>query len=150
MIELLKAVVLGMTEGFTEWLPVSAAAHLMLMEGILRPEANAEMIAALHAALQLGAALAALFMYWPRLNFWSGKAKKRKAAALLTADLLAGTVPTAILGFLLYDWIQARLKNGYLISIMLILFGAVLLIVERGRRYRPPPRGSERSRRQGS
>ena len=44
MIELLKAVVLGMTEGFTEWLPVSAAAHLMLMEGILRPEADAAVL----------------------------------------------------------------------------------------------------------
>ena len=138
MIELLKAVVLGMTEGFTEWLPVSAAAHLMLMTGILRPEAGAEMLAALYAALQLGAASAALFMYWPRLNLWSGSTKKRKTAALLTADLFAGTAPTAILGFLLYDWIQARLRNGYLISLMLILFGAVLLVVERGRRYQKP------------
>ena len=138
MIELLKAVVLGMTEGFTEWLPVSAAAHLMLMEGILRPEAGTEVLTAMYAALQLGASSAALLMYWPRLNFLGGKPKKRKAAARLCVDLLAGTVPTAILGFLLYDWIQSRLRNGYLISLMLILFGAALLVVERGRRYRKP------------
>ena len=79
MIELLKAVVLGMTEGFTEWLPVSAAAHLMLMEGILRPEADAAVLTALHAALQLGASFATLIMYWPRLDFLNGKARKRKA-----------------------------------------------------------------------
>ena len=138
MIELLKAVVLGMTEGFTEWLPVSAAAHLMLMEGILRPEAGTEVLTAMYAALQLGASSAALLMYWPRLNFLGGKPKKRKAAARLCVDLLAGTVPTAILGFLLYDWIQSRLRNGYLISLMLILFGAALLVVEHGRRYRKP------------
>ena len=138
MIELLKAVVLGMTEGFTEWLPVSAAAHLMLMEGILRPESGGEVLTALHAALQLGASFAALLMYWPRLNFLGGKPKKRKAAVRLCTELLVGTVPTAILGFLLFDWIQSRLRNGYLISLMLILFGAVLLIVERGRRYRKP------------
>ena len=138
MIELLKVVVLGMTEGFTEWLPVSAAAHLMLMEGILRPEADAAVLTALHAALQLGASFAALIMYWPRLDLLNGKARKRKAAARLCMDLFAGTVPTAILGFLLFDWIQSRLKSGYLISLMLILFGAVMLAVERGRRYRKP------------
>ena len=66
------------------------------------------------------------------------KARKRKAAARLCMDLLVGTVPTAILGFLLFDWIQSRLKSGYLISLMLILFGVVMLVVERGRRYRKP------------
>ena len=85
MIELLKAVVLGMTEGFTEWLPVSAAAHLMLMEGILRPEADAEVLTALYAALKLGASSAALLIL--EKNGASGPSKggrKRRPAVSRT------------------------------------------------------------------
>ena len=138
VIELLKAVVLGMTEGFTEWLPVSAAAHLMLMERILRPDVPEGVMPVFYAVLKLGASLAVLFMYWPRLSIWSGSRKKQRAAFRLQVKIALGTLPAAVPGLLLYEWTSEHLNSGYLISLMLILFGAAFVIVERRRKYRRP------------
>ena len=137
VIELLKAVVLGMTEGFTEWLPVSAAAHLMLMERILRPDVPEGAMPAFYAVLKLGASLAVLFMYWPRLSIWSGSRKKQRAAFRLQVKIAAGTLPAA--SSTAQGTANAEhLNGGYLISLMLILFGAAFVIVERSRKYRRP------------
>ncbi len=142
IIELLKAIVLGMTEGFTEWLPVSAEAHLLLIGELLQPEWDAAHRDILYAVMKIGAGLAVMIMYWPRLcPAGKGKkaARKKAAARRLLLNLLVGTLPAGILWFLLHGWIRDHLQSSYVIAVMLILYGLVFLILERGRRYRSMP-----------
>ena len=68
ILEILKVIVLGMVEGFTEWLPISSTGHLILVEDLIRPEVSAEFMEMFRVVIQLGAILAVVILYFHRLN----------------------------------------------------------------------------------
>ena len=140
ILEILKVIVLGMVEGFTEWLPISSTGHLILVEDLIRPEVSAEFMELFRVVIQLGAILAVVVMYFRRLNpFDPGKSRRQRAATWqLWMKILIACLPAAILGFLLDDWLDEHLFNGFVVALMLVLYGILFLVIENRNRFRQP------------
>ena len=137
LVETLKIIVLGIVEGFTEWLPISSTGHMILVDEIIRlnqPEAFKEVF---RVVIQLGAILAVVIMYFNRLNPFSRQktSRQRDATWALWIKIVVACVPAAVLGLLLDDWMEAHLFNAYVVSAMLIIYGVLFILVENSRRY---------------
>lgn len=132
LIETLKVIVLGIVEGFTEWLPISSTGHLELVDEIIQlnqPDAYIEMF---RVVIQLGAILAVAVMYFHRLNPLSPSksSRQRDATWSLWIKIIIACIPAVIFGLLFDDWMDAHLHNPYVISSMLILYGVLFIILE--------------------
>ena len=137
LVETLKIIVLGIVEGFTEWLPISSTGHMILVDEIIRlnqPEAFKE---GFRVVIQLGAILAVVIMYFNRLNPFSRQktSRQRDATWALWIKIVVACVPAAVLGLLLDDWMEAHLFNAYVVAAMLIIYGVLFILVENSRRY---------------
>ena len=132
-IEVLKVLVLGIVEGFTEWLPISSTGHLILVDKIVQfkqPEAFVNMF---NVVIQLGAILAVLVIYFHRLNPFSRRKKpaQKRATLRLWSKIVVACLPAMVFGLLLDDWIDAVLMdNAYVVSAMLILYGVLFIMLE--------------------
>ena len=134
--ELLQALVLGITEGFTEWLPISSEGHLLLVGDLLGVDRTTELYALMLALFRVGAALAVISLYTGRLVpffFRTGPAKRR-AAGRLWFKLLLAALPCALVS-LLFGRHLAALVSPWLTGVMVILAGFLLLLADR--RIRP-------------
>ena len=140
LVETLKIIVLGIVEGFTEWLPISSTGHMILVDEIIhlnQPEAFKEVF---RVVIQLGAILAVVIMYFNRLNPFSRQktSRQRDATWALWIKIVVACVPAAVLGLLLDDWMEAHLFNAYVVSAMLIIYGVLFILVENSRRFANP------------
>jgi undecaprenyl-diphosphatase len=127
---LLIAVLLGIVEGVTEFLPVSSTGHLVLAGALLGY--NDSQWNAFNVIIQLGAILAIVVLYWR--TFWAvlhGLLKRQPMSWRFVRNVLIGFVPSAILGFLLIDRIEALLLRPALVAWALILGGVAILAIER-------------------
>jgi undecaprenyl-diphosphatase len=127
----IKAVVLGVIEGITEFLPISSTGHLILANHFLKFSGTfANMF---DVVIQLGAILSVLFYFHKRLNPLSKKITTEQRNDIIDTwkRAIIGVSPALILGFLLDDLIEEKLFNPLTVSIMLIVGGIVLLILER-------------------
>lgn len=140
LIEILKVIVLGMTEGFTEWLPISSTGHLILIDNLIRLHVSAEFMEMFRVVIQLGAILAVVVLYWNKLNPFDRRKKEhqKRATFILWSKIFVACAPAAILGFLLDDWLDAHLYNGYIVALMLILYGIFFIAVENKRKFQKP------------
>ena len=132
-IEILKVLVLGIVEGFTEWLPISSTGHLILVDKIVQFKLPEEFVNMFKVVIQLGAILAVLVMYFHRLNPFSKRKKpsQQRATLRLWMKIVVACLPAAVFGLLLDDWIDAILMdNAYVVSAMLILYGVLFIAVE--------------------
>ena len=140
LVETLKIIVLGIVEGFTEWLPISSTGHMILVDEIIhlnQPEAFKEVF---RVVIQLGAILAVVIMYFNRLNPFSRQktSRQRDATWALWIKIVVACVPAAVLGLLLDDWMEAHLFNAYVVAAMLIIYGVLFILVENSRRFANP------------
>ena len=127
---LLIAIILGIVEGVTEFLPVSSTGHLILATELLG--FDAEKWAAFNVIIQLGAILAIVVLYWR--TFWAvieGLLQRNATSWRFVRNVLIGFIPSAILGFLLIKHIEALLGNAMVVAVALILGGIAILVVER-------------------
>jgi undecaprenyl-diphosphatase len=127
---LLIAIILGIVEGVTEFLPVSSTGHLILATELLG--FDAEKWAAFNVIIQLGAILAIVVLYWR--TFWAvleGLLKRNAMSWRFVRNVLIGFLPSAILGFLLINHIEALLGNSYVVAVALIVGGIAILLIER-------------------
>lgn len=132
-IEILKVLVLGIVEGFTEWLPISSTGHLILVDKIVQFKQPEEFVNMFKVVIQLGAILAVLVMYFHRLNPFSKRKKpsQQRATLRLWMKIVVACLPAAVFGLLLDDWIDAVLMdNAYVVSAMLIFYGVLFIAVE--------------------
>lgn len=132
IIEILKVIVLGMVEGFTEWLPISSTGHLILIDNLIRLDVTPEFMEMFRVVIQLGAILAVVVMYFPRLNPFDPRKNKGQRAATwsLWTKIVVACLPAAVLGLLLDDWLDAHLYNGFVVALMLILYGVFFILIE--------------------
>jgi len=139
-VEYLKAIVFGIVEGFTEWLPISSTAHLMILDEFIKLDVSPEFKSVFMTVIQFGAMLALVVIYFRKLNpFDSRKKPEQKIATWkLWAKIAIATLPAAVLGFLLDDWIEEHMYNGLVVSITLILYGVFFIAFEYYNRYRKP------------
>lgn len=127
---LLIAIILGIVEGVTEFLPVSSTGHLILATELLG--FDSEKWAAFNVIIQLGAILAIVVLYWR--TFWAvldGMMRAKPTSWRFVRNVLIGFLPSAILGFLLIDRIEAMLGNPEIVAVALIAGGIAILAVER-------------------
>ena len=140
LFELLKVIVLGLVEGFTEWLPISSTGHMILVDEFIKLDVSEEFRSMFLVVIQLGAILAIVAMYFKRLNPWDKKKSqdKQKATWNLWGKIIIACLPAAVLGFLLDDWLDAHLYNGLVVAIMLILYGLAFILIENKNRLKTP------------
>ena len=140
LLELLKVIVLGLVEGFTEWLPISSTGHIILVDEFIKLDVSEEFRSMFLVVIQLGAILAIVTMYFKRLNPFDKKKSedKKKATWNLWGKIIIACLPAAVLGFLLDDWLDAHLYNGLVVAIMLILYGLAFILIENKNRLKTP------------
>ena len=133
MIELLKAVLFGIVEGVTEWLPISSTGHLILLNEFIYLKVSEEFQSMFDVVIQLGAILAVIVLFFHKLNPFapSKTAKEKKRTWDLWFKVVAAIIPSGVVGVLLDDWMDAHLHNGIVVSIALIVYGIAFILVER-------------------
>ena len=133
MIELLKAVLFGIVEGITEWLPISSTGHLILLNEFINLNVSEEFKSMFDVVIQLGAILAVIVLFFHKLNPFapSKSAPEKKQTWVLWFKVIAAIIPSGVVGVLFDDWMDAHLHNGIVVSIALIVYGIAFILVER-------------------
>ena len=133
MIELLKAVLFGIVEGITEWLPVSSTGHLILLNEFVTLNVSEEFQSMFDVVIQLGAILAVIVLFFYKLNPFalSKSTADKKRTWSLWFRVLAAIIPSGVVGVLFDDWMDAHLHNGIVVSVALIVYGIAFILVER-------------------
>ena len=133
MIEILKAILFGIVEGITEWLPVSSTGHIILLDEFIALQGSDEFKSMFDVVIQLGAILAVIVLFFHKLNpFALNKSiSEKKQTWNLWFKVIAAIIPSGVVGVLLDDWMDANLHNGIVVSIALILYGIAFILVER-------------------
>ena len=133
MIEILKAILFGIVEGITEWLPVSSTGHIILLDEFIQLNASDEFKSMFDVVIQLGAILAVIVLFFHKLNPFAFKTKtkeERKQTWVLWFKVIAAIIPSGVVGVLFDDWMDAHLHNGIVVSIALIVYGIAFIAVE--------------------
>lgn len=142
MLEILKAVVYGIVEGITEWLPVSSTGHMILLEEIMPMEVSQDFWNMFLVVVQLGAILAVVLLFWNKI-FPLQKNRRRQLRINwdimnLWGKIVVACVPAAVVGVLFDDWLEEHLYNFWVVAVMLIAVGIVFILVEnRNRGVKP-------------
>ena len=133
LIELLKAILFGIVEGITEWLPGSSTGHMILLDECIKLKVRPEVYEMFQVVIQLGAIGAVLVLFFHKLNPFSEKknAKRKHNTWVLWIKVIVAVLPSAVLGLLLDDWMDEHLYNYVVVAIMLIVYGLAFLYVER-------------------
>lgn len=142
VIEIIKAIIFGMVEGITEWLPISSTGHLILVEQFLKfKEVSPEFWNMFQVVIQFGAILAVVILYFKQIwPFTKQKEKAIKKTGILSyfdknimslwGKILIGCIPAAIVGLLFDDVFEALFYNPFCIAIALIVFGIAFIVIE--------------------
>ena len=145
MIEILKAILFGIVEGITEWLPISSTGHMILLNEFVTLDVPPELSSMFEVVIQLGAIMAVVVLYWNKIfPFYLGnKAEEhhgyvRKNVFILWFKILTACIPAAIVGLLFDDLIDQYLYNPWVVAIMLILFGVLFIMIENVNRNKKP------------
>ena len=140
MLEILKAILFGIVEGITEWLPVSSTGHLILLEEFIHLDVTKEFYEMFQVVIQLGAILAVIVLFFHKLWPFSPKktVEEKKNVWQLWFKVIVAVLPSAVIGLLLDDWMDAKLYaediRAYVVSATLIIYGIAFLFVEKGQK----------------
>ena len=132
MLEILKAVLFGIIEGITEWLPISSTGHLILLEEIVSLKVSDAFYEMFQVVIQLGAILAVVLLFFHKLNPFSPKKteKQKMMTWSLWFKVIVAVLPSAVTGLLLDDWLDAHLYNYIVVALTLVAYGVAFLLVE--------------------
>ena len=135
VIELLKAVLFGIVEGVTEWLPISSTGHLILLDEFITLNMSDAFKSMFDVVIQLGAILAVIVLFFHKLNPFapSKSGEEKKQTWQLWFKVIAAIIPSGIVGVLFDDWMDEHLHNGIVVSVALIVYGIAFILVERRR-----------------
>ena len=133
MFEILKAILFGIVEGITEWLPISSTGHLILLDEFVKLKVSPEFYEMFQVVIQLGAIGAVLVLFFNKLNPFSPKKNpaQKKSTWELWFKVVVAVLPYAVIGLLLDDWMDAHLYNFVVVAITLIVYGVAFIFVER-------------------
>lgn len=139
IIELIKAILFGIVEGVTEWLPISSTGHLILIQDFIRfKDQNPAFMEMFNVVIQLGAIMAVVVIYFDKLYpFKPGKSKKEvRRTWQLWAKVAVATLPLLFV-FKLDDWFEAHFHNSFSVAIMLITYGWAFIYLEKREQVEP-------------
>lgn len=135
MLEILKAIVLGIVEGITEWLPISSTGHMILVEEFIELDVSVDFMEMFRVVIQLGAILAVVILYFNKLNPFSPKKslQEKKDTMSIWYKVIVGVLPAGILGVLFDDKINEIFYDDYgyiTVPLMLIVYGVLFILIE--------------------
>ncbi len=143
-IQILIAALFGIVEGITEWLPVSSTGHMILLDELLHlsvgtPEFATAFYSMFEVVIQLGAILAVIVIYFKKLNplALSKTAEEKRDTWQLWFKVVVAVLPSAVVGVLLDDFLDAHLYNYVTVAVMLIVYGAAFILVEKRKTSAP-------------
>ena len=142
ILEILKAVLFGIVEGITEWLPISSTGHMILLDEFVKLDVSPEFYSMFQVVIQLGAILAVVVLFWNDF-FPFGKKDNQQPLAqtgvlsyvkwdkfMLWFKILVSCVPAAVVGLLFDEQLEAMFYNYQTVSIALIVFGIAFIVIE--------------------
>ena len=146
VIEILKAILFGIVEGVTEWLPISSTGHMILLNEFVKLNVSPEFWNLFLVVIQLGAILAVVILYWKtiwpfkrvKIRGGGSKIKVRQSALLLWAKALIACIPAGVVGVLADDWLDAHFYNAVVVGIALIVVGIAFIVIETLNRNKVP------------
>ncbi|MEE0771662.1 MAG: undecaprenyl-diphosphate phosphatase [Anaerovoracaceae bacterium] len=122
--EIIKAIILGIVEGITEWLPISSTGHMILVDEFIKMNVSPEFMEMFLVVIQLGAIMAVVVIYWKTLI------PTDKKTWIMWAKIIVACLPAAIIGLLFDDLFNALFYNWYTVAIALIVFGIAFIVIE--------------------
>ena len=140
MLDILKAIIFGIVEGITEWLPISSTGHLIIMEELLKLDQGDAFFEMFQVVIQLGAILAVVVIYFHKLNPFSPKKtqKQKMMTWQIWIKVVIGCLPAAVVGILFDDWLDKTLYHWYVVALMLIVYGILFIVVENYQKGKEP------------
>lgn len=137
---LFKAVILGIVEGITEWLPISSTGHLILVDEFIKLNASADFKEMFNVVIQLGAILAVVVIFFHKLNPFSPQkdSVEKRNTWELWAKVIIACLPAAIIGIPLDDTFEKYFHNFFSVALMLIIYGVLFIVVENWNKGRTP------------
>ena len=140
MLDILKAIIFGIVEGITEWLPISSTGHLIILEELLKLDQGDAFFEMFQVVIQLGAILAVIVIYFHKLNPFSPKKteKQKMLTWQIWIKVVIGCVPAGVIGLLFNKQIDKLLYHWYVVAIMLIVYGILFIIVENYQKDKTP------------
>ena len=142
MLEILKAIIYGIVEGITEWLPISSTGHLILVEQLIPfKETSEDFFGMFDVVIQLGAILAVVVLFWKQIwPFALSKKERGDSTGLMSFvkmdimtlwfKILVSCVPAAVIGILFDEVFERLFYNPVCIAIALIVFGVAFIVIE--------------------
>ncbi|MDE6910989.1 MAG: undecaprenyl-diphosphate phosphatase [Lachnospiraceae bacterium] len=135
MIELLKAILFGIVEGITEWLPVSSTGHMIILDEFIKLDCTPEFLEMFLVVIQLGAILAVVILFWNKIFPFQFKDKTKPLIEMdkimLWMKIVVACIPAAIVGILFDDVLDALFYHAMPVALALIIFGVAFIVVER-------------------
>lgn len=137
---ILKAAILGVVEGITEWLPISSTGHLILVDEFIHLNETEDFMKMFNVVIQLGAILAVVILFFHKLNPFSptkDKTEKNQTWSLWFKVVVA-CIPSAVIGIPLDDFFEEKFHNFIMVALMLIIYGVLFIVVEKYNKNRIP------------
>ena len=133
ILEIFKAVLFGIVEGITEWLPISSTGHLIILNEFVKLEMSEAFYSMFEVVIQLGAILAVVVLFFQKLNPFSQQKNEQQKARTwqLWFKVIVAALPSAVIGLLLDDWMDEHLYNYVVVAIALVAYGFAFIYVER-------------------
>lgn len=140
ILEIIKAVVFGVVQGITEWLPISSTGHMILLDEFVQLDMTLAFIEMFYVVIQLGAILAVLVLFWNKLCPVSlhGKPHLKKDVLDLWQKIIVACIPAGVIGILWSDVLNTLFFHPLVVIVMLALFGILFLAVEQQNKERMP------------
>lgn len=135
MLEILKAILFGIVEGITEWLPVSSTGHMIILDEFVQLKCTPEFLEMFLVVIQLGAILAVLVLFWDKIFPFQFKDKQKPVIEMdkimMWLKIAVACIPAAIVGFTIDDLCEGLFYHAIPVAIALIVFGVAFIVIER-------------------
>lgn len=138
IVEALRALLLGIVEGITEWLPISSTGHMILVDEFVQLQVSPEFLELFLVVIQIGSIMAVIITFRHKLNPVSRTKTEieRHKTWRMWGMVVIGSIPAAILGLALDDWVHDHFYSAYTVAAMLILYGIIFIVIEAYNRRR--------------
>ncbi len=140
ILDIFKAIILGIVEGITEWLPISSTGHLIIIDELIGELISEDFSEMFNVVIQLGAILAVVWIYFHKLNpFASDKSSEEKNNTIaLWIKVIIACIPAGVIGVLFDDTIDKYFYNAIVVSIALIVYGIAFIVIENINKNKKP------------
>lgn len=142
LLEIIKAIIFGIVEGITEWLPISSTGHMIILDDFIKLDCSEEFMEMFLVVIQLGAILAVVWLFWNKIFPFQFKDRQKpvieQEKMVLWCKIIVACIPAAVVGILFDDVFEALFYHALPVAIALIVFGIAFILIERGNESRRP------------